>query len=129
MNQGNDLEYYDYVRMQFFKNAWRVAAGRKPIEYLAVPDTTLLRVSEWSQTFETLMRNRLILGAIRYGRLGSEGKPKYDRITRAAQELELYRKDRNAEHLVDVANMMLLEFEEGDNVFKPLDGGLHNEPR
>ena len=39
-----------------------------------------LAKSEWSAQFETYMRNRLIMGALRYGLMKDKNKPKYDRI-------------------------------------------------
>lgn len=68
--------------------------------------------SEWSPQFERLMRNRLIIGALRHGRLRAIGKPAYDRIQGALKRLFQYRQTGNLEALVDVANLMLLEFEE-----------------
>jgi len=87
-----------------------------------------LRETEWSADFERLMRNRLVMGAIRYGAIGAEGKPRYDRIGRAIKELDAFRKDHNTERLVDVANMMLLIFCEGDGMFESKEGGIHNDP-
>ena len=72
-----------------------------------------LRQSEWSFTFEHLMRNRLVMGAMRYGKIHAEGKPRYDRIKGALKRLRQYQATGNLEALVDVANLMLLEFEEG----------------
>ena len=40
-----------------------------------------LKASEWSPEFEQLMRNRLVMGGLRYGKLGAKGKPVYDRMT------------------------------------------------
>lgn len=59
------------------------------------------------------MRNRMIQGAFRYGPLGSPGKPQWDRIEYAGRKLQLYKETGNCEYLVDVANLMLLEFVEG----------------
>ena len=86
-----------------------------------MPNLEELKISEWSPKFEQLMRNRLIMGSIRYGQLNAPNKPQYDRIPSMIHRLELYQKDRNAEHLVDVANICLMEFEEGDNHFTALD--------
>jgi hypothetical protein len=80
-----------------------------------LPDLDALRRSEWSPEFESLMRNRLIMGAIRYGRLLVPGKAKYDRVASMMKRLAQYQKDHNAEHLVDVANIALIEFVEGDH--------------
>lgn len=84
-----------------------------------------LEASEWSPEFERLMRNRLIMGALRYGPLNAPGKPAYDRINGAIKRLIQYLRTGNTEALVDVANMALLEFEEGRHPhrhFGPLEG-------
>lgn len=72
-----------------------------------------LKRSEWSAEFERLMRNRLIMGAIRYGRLKAPGKPQYDRVASAIKRLAKYQETGNQEFLVDAANLCVLEFEEG----------------
>lgn len=72
-----------------------------------------LRNSEWSADFEDRMRNRLIMGALRYGLIGKPGKPKYDRIKSIIKRLDIYRTTGNLETLVDVANLCLLEYVEG----------------
>lgn len=68
--------------------------------------------TEWSPLFERMMRQRLLMGALRYGRMHAAGKPKYDRIASITKLLNLYTETGNKEHLVDCANMLLLEFEE-----------------
>jgi hypothetical protein len=71
-----------------------------------------LERSEWSLAFERLMRNRLIMGALRYGRIHEPGKRKYNRVESMARRLAKYHETGNKELLVDVANLCLLEFEE-----------------
>lgn len=93
-----------------------------------MPSLAVLRKTEWSEEFESLMRNRMIQGAFRYGRLRHPGKPQFDRVSSAISRLEKYRQDGNTECLVDVANMMLLEFVEGDHPdkhFASVDDGEH----
>lgn len=73
------------------------------------------------------MRHRLIMGGLRYGRIHEE-KPKYDRISSAISRLNKYSKTGNLEFLVDVANLCLLEFEEGNHPnkhFNSIDDGEH----
>lgn len=120
------------MNQQFFlKNLWRWKCGLPDIEpQKEIHDYKALEESEWSDEFENLMRNRLILGAMRYGKLHAHGKPEYDRIESAHNRLQQYEKTGNIEHLVDVANMMLLEFEEGmhpNKHFKPIDDGIHTK--
>lgn len=68
--------------------------------------------SQWSPRFEELMRNRLVMGALRYGLLHAPGKKQYDRVASVKKRVQLYAETGNLEHLVDVANECLLEFEE-----------------
>lgn len=99
-------------------------------EETRIADLDELKKSEWSKQFERLMRNRLIMGAIRYGRLNAPGKARYDRITSIEQRLSLYRETKNAEHLVDCANLCMLEFEEPslNNVhFNATDDAIHTK--
>lgn len=68
---------------------------------------------EWSEDFERLMRNRLMMGALRYGGLRNPKNPgkttnlNTEQILKRAQ---LYVETGNGEHLVDVANFALAEF-------------------
>jgi hypothetical protein len=77
-----------------------------------------LRSTQWSTHFEQLMRNRLIMGALRYGLLHAIGKPQYDRLKAMKDRLDQYKQTGNDELLVDVANLSLLEFEEGKHPLK-----------
>jgi hypothetical protein len=93
-------------------------------------DITQLRKSEWCYEFEQYMRNRLLFGAMRYGQLGKEGKPQYDRISDMIRRLQLYMETGNQEHLVDVANLCLCEYVEGvhpNKHFASSDDGIHTE--
>lgn len=69
--------------------------------------------TEWSPEFERLMRNRLVMGALRYELMKSKRNKEatYDYATEAKRRLDEYIKTGNKEFLVDVANMALLEFE------------------
>lgn len=102
----SDLDY-------FFRQAWRRSAGlEEEAPAKLVPSYESLARTEWSPKFERYMRNRLIMGAIRYGLLHAEGKPQYDRVESMVKRLEKYRATGSLELLVDVANLALLEFEE-----------------
>ena len=90
------------------------------------PNLDSLRATERNPEFERLRSNRMVMGALRYGLLGEEGKPQYDRIACMVRRLNAYKKDRNAEHLVDVANLAMLEFTEGShNGVQSKDDGEH----
>lgn len=98
-------------RKFFLRNLWRWKCG--VAEESPHIDLDELRRTEWSFRFEELMRNRLVFGALRYGRLHASCKPPYDRVKASIQRLIHYDKTGNLEMLVDVANLCLLEFEEG----------------
>lgn len=93
------------------------------------PDLEVLKKSEWSEEFETLMRNRLLMGSFRYGRMGAKGKKQYDRLEDIIYRANLYKADGNVEWLVDIANQVMLEFVEGTHPKKHLnsqDDGTHH---
>jgi len=78
-------------------------------------DVKDLRKSEWCGEFEQLMRNRMVVGAFRYGRIGEVGKPEFNRVAYMRVKLERYAKTGNLEALVDLANLAMLEFIEGEH--------------
>jgi len=88
-----------------------------------------LEQTEWSPEFEQLMRNRLIMGALRYGLLNDiSNKPSYDRMASIKKRADKYAETGNLEFLVDMANLCLLEFEEGQHPkkhFHAIDDGEH----
>jgi len=61
----------------------------------------------WCPRFLTLMANRLEMGRLRYGPI-SVGK--FDSVSFAIRRLRLYLEDGNLEHLVDAANLCLVEW-------------------
>lgn len=104
----------------FLKRAWARLAGCCPSDTMhdAPLQLSELRRTEWSPRFETLMRNRLIMGALRYGRLNAPGKAQWDRIPNMIERLKYYRESGNTQALVDVANLALCEFVEGAGFWK-----------
>jgi len=110
-------------------NLWRWKCGLPEIDETTQPlNIEELKRTEWSVDFETLMRNRLIIGAFRYGRIGVKNKPKYDRVSSMISRLNKYKETWNKEFLVDVANLCLLEFVECNHPkahFDSIDDGEH----
>ena len=101
------------MNAQFFlDNLWRWKCGLPENEPRTIPPLENLKASEWDPAFEKLMRNRLVMGAIRYGRMGEEGKPRYDRVSSMIKRLSNFQENGNKELLVDVANLCMLEFVE-----------------
>lgn len=96
----------------FLKNLWLWKCGLPEVEQRILPELTELKKSEWSSEFERYMRNRLVMGAIRYGCIGEANKPQYDRVSSIIKRMNKYDETGNKEILVDVANLCLLEFVE-----------------
>lgn len=110
----------------YLAEAWKRAAGLiEEDRDMRLPSLQTLLVTEWSKTFEQAMRVRLVMGAFRYGRLGDPRKPTYDRTGSIERRLTIYRKTRNKELLVDIANLCLLEFVEAEGTFVAVDDGEH----
>jgi len=105
------LRVSEHLRAHLLASLGVPEGPRRPM-----PDLDLLSVTEWSPEFERLCRNRLIVGAFRYGRLGgpdkwrAAGGRRHDLIGGARMKLDLYEQTGNQEHLVDLANYALLEF-------------------
>lgn len=71
-----------------------------------------LKKSQWSSIFESLMKNRLIIGGLRYGLIKDSNN--FDNIGSIEKRIKAYKKDKNLEHLVDIANLCMVEFETQD---------------
>lgn len=79
--------------------------------------------NQCSARFLALMQNRLEVGAYRYHDLHSPIAPRYLNITSARERLAAYLVSGNMEHLVDAANLAMVEF-----VRAPLGRGEHLKP-
>jgi len=64
----------DHIRDHLLKDMDFGEVGDKADDYES------LKASEWSSEFEQLMRNRLIMGRFRYGRMDRTDQLNYDRI-------------------------------------------------
>ena len=93
------------------------------------PPLEQLRESQWSDRFEQFMRNRLILGAIRYETFDEKRKNNpYNILESIRQRLDLYEGTGNQEHLADIANLAMIEFECPTHPtpnWNPADDGIH----
>ncbi len=115
------LEALMEERLEAYRRAavadlWLRSAGRPETEVVrwARPLTYEdLAASEWSADFETSMRCRMIMGALRYGRLGTPCRRRYDWAAAAKKRIDAYVATGNLANLVDGANLCLLEFVDG----------------
>lgn len=113
---------HDYLRERLLSRAGLDPVGdkREPLDQL--------RDTEWCAKFEALMRNRLIMGRFRYGAMGDPDKGNYDCLGSIERRLKKYRETGNDEHLVDIANLALVEFVTGkhpEKHFEASDDGEH----
>jgi len=69
--------------------------------------------TEWSPRFEQYMRNRLVMGSIRYETFADKRRKAkvYNYVKEMKRRIAAYEQTGNSEFLVDIANMALLEFE------------------
>ena len=114
----------------FFRQAWRWSAGL-PEETLPAPrpDLETLQQSQWNADFEALMRARLLMGAFRYGTFAEQRHRRHANAESIAKHLAAYNASGNAEHLVDIANLALVEFtlpSHPDFHFQAVDDGDHH---
>lgn len=75
------------------------------------PDVDSLRQTEWIPEFEQYMRNRLVMGAIRYETFEQKiHQNQYDCLGYIRRKLTEYEQSGNLECLVDAANLLMIEF-------------------
>lgn len=113
----------DYIRKRLF-------GLNSKGTYTKIPDYDTLKVTEWSTEFEMYMRNRLIMGPFRYCLLHDPNRPDYDYTTSMLERIKVYIHTGNAEQLVDVANMCMLEFLFGKHPkkhFRAKDDSIHTK--
>jgi hypothetical protein len=117
----------------FFRQAWRRVAGLpEESSPSARPSLECLRRTQWNERFEQLMRNRLVMGAFRYGTFAEQGQTRHANVPSIQQHLEAYQESGNAEHLVDIANLALVEFtlpSHPQSHFTAIDDGNHHAER
>jgi len=75
-----------------------------------VPDLDILERTETNEDFFRLMRNRLLMGAFRYGAMDKNEMTTTERVAWIQNRLSRYASTGNVECLVDVANVCLVEF-------------------
>ena len=114
-------------------NLWRWKCGLPefpmPEEVVpSAPSWTELKHTQWCKEFEQLMRNRLVMGAFRYGLMTKGSGKGYDSVSSAIERLRMYQLNGNQEFLVDAANLCLVEYqaERHPNAhMEAVDDGLH----
>jgi hypothetical protein len=97
------IHTHDAIRSNLNKRIRPEIRPRPPLEEL--------RQTEWLPEFERYMRNRLIMGALRYETFAEKMKGnKYKCIEYIIRKCDEYEKTGNLECLVDLANVAMIEF-------------------
>ena len=120
---------FDNMRDRLLARAGLSDPPPQPLPGYTIED---LYRTQWSSEFERYMRNRLVIGALRYGGLGLGNKRQFDRIGSIRRRLDAYEKTGNLEMLVDSANLALVEYVEGDHPLRHWntdDTGEHVQSR
>lgn len=119
------------TQCEFLKESWHRLAN---IPYHPPKKINLsldqIYKSQWNSWFESMMRNRLAMGAFRYGLFGSKDKGNYDNIGSAIRRLKKYEETGNVEYLIDSANLCMVEYVEGrhpNKHFSSVDDGEHTK--
>jgi len=117
------------------RELWRRRAGI--VETAARRDMSNMSVVEilnlnWSKEYERLCKNRMIMGAFRYGFTADQPKGKYDTVQEAIHRIQAYQRTGNTEYLVDAGNMCMIEFMNGVHPtkhFAGVDDGEHAQEK
>jgi len=116
---------HDAIRKHLNRSIRPPTKPRPPLEEL--------RQTEWIPEFEQYMRNRLVMGAIRYETFKEKiADNKYDCIGYVKKKLDDYKQTGNLECLVDAANLLMIEFASPtipNTHFTPLDDVAHVQIR
>ena len=98
----------------------------EPIPKKNLSIASILR-TEWCKEFIKHMRDKMLIGAFRYGRVRETAKTR-DYVHGMRQRIKLYVETGNTEFLVDVANFAMVEFMISDHPkkhFKDTDDVVH----
>lgn len=97
------IHAHDAIRSRLEKQIRPSNKDRPPLESL--------RKTEWIPEFEQYMRNRLVMGALRYETIEEKMSGNtYDFIQYIRDKCNEYDQSHNLECLVDIANVAMLEF-------------------
>ena len=119
---------HDIIRERLLIASGVVVPEKKPVISMAEMEA-LQWGDEW-QDILSLMKNRMVMGGYRYGPLKSQKKRAFDNIADVKRRLELYEETGNMEHLVDAANITIIECLKKNHKnfhFESIDDGVHAE--
>ena len=118
------------VNVRFFlDNLWRWKIGVPEKGYGNMPDLDKLRKSQWSNEFESLIRNRfermydlrlsefftyarnrMLMGAFRYGIVGTDNSTSHDHLSSVPKRYKYFKESNNVEMAFDIYNLYMLHW-------------------
>lgn len=120
---------HDIMRERLLIRAGVIKPAPMSIYTLAEMEALQWDNEEW-QHILFLMKNRMIIGGYRYGPTPLQKPREFDNITDIKRRLDLYNVDGNMEHLIDAANITIIECVKKSHPkfhFNPTDDGVHAE--
>lgn len=119
------IHIHDVLRMRVHSKAGLIEKEKNGFVGKSFKDLD----GNWSEHFLELMKNRMRMGALRYGHMNTQrfrrrNGTRYDIRRAIMAKVNSYLKTGNTEHLVDAANYMMLVFELDEHPnkhFRPLD--------
>ena len=87
-----------------------------------------IRANKWDEEFETLMRTRFLMGALRYETpeicraVRFKGRPWKIETEDMIRRIREFQRTGNREHLVDVANLCMVHFQHTDHPLNHFTG-------
>ena len=120
------MNVHQELRKRLLEQAGIFDDTKRPLK-----DLDAIEREQWNRTFERLMKNRLTMAYFRYAPIRSQiGKALYDNVGSIKRRLALYEQTRNREHLVDIANLAMVEFTVNpDYPFEALDDSEHTHKK
>lgn len=102
---------FDHLRDRLHAKAGILPHGPK----FSPADLKKLEQTEWDAEFERLMRNRMLMGALRYATMSKKGVmakngKHWELLKPIMSKLRAYEETGNSEYLVDIANYCMLAF-------------------
>jgi len=94
----------------FLDNLWRWKCNINEVDLnpKRVPDPKTIAKLVWSEKFDKLAKDAMIMGYFRYG--GLKDVEKYDYVKAYQSNLTNYERTGKLEYLVDARNFIMLEF-------------------
>ncbi len=115
----------------FIDNLWRWKCGMPEKELnskMERMDFNKMFETQWSKEFEQRRKNRMVMGTFRYGDFRSGKHSSKNIVNSIVSRSNQYLESGNMEHLLDIANLAMIEYVVGTHPkrhFESIDDGEH----